>query len=159
MASNDRYSLTRICKYIHPPCSLIHIVVIVTRSRSAVSDPGSSRGPTRLKPGLLKHGCLLILKDPNHVAGAPTAFTRLEVLAARVARRQQEHHSVPQKAHAGPLLVAKIVNILFKLALLRIILRDESNHTLDGVLIHVFEISAVRHIQIMVLIAQVAHYI
>ena len=130
----------------------------MTRSRSAVSDPGSSRGPTRLKPGLLKHGCLLILKDPNHVAGAPTAFTRLEVLAARVARRQQEHHSIPQKAHAA-LCFAKIVNILFKLALLRIILRDESNHTLDGVLIHVFEISAVRHIQIMVLIAQVAHYI
>lgn len=115
----------------------------MTRSRSAVSNPGPSRGPTRLKPGLLKHGGLLILKDPDHVARAPTAFTRLEVLVARVARRQQEHHSIPQKAHSCPLLVTKIVYVLFKLALLCIILRNEGNNTLDGVFVNVFKVSAV----------------
>jgi len=125
----------------------------VTWPRSAAPYPCSAR----LKARLLEHGCLFVLKDPHHVARVFTALTRLEVFAARVAWRQQEHHPVPQEAHARPLLLAEVVDVLFKLALLRIVLGYEGDHALHRVLVHVLKVGAVRHIQIVVLVAQVAH--
>lgn len=150
-----------------PSCSLIHIVVIVTRSRSAVTSSLScslsrSVRPTvsiviRLESRLLGHCSFLVLKDPDHVACAATCITWLEVLETWLAWGQQEHHTVAQKAHASALLLTEIVNVLLELALLSVILRNKGYNTLHRILVHVLKVCAMWHVQIVILVTQVAH--
>lgn len=103
-------------------------------------------------------GCRLgIPENPYHVIAAPALI--LEVPLARFARRQQEHHPVPQEAEACPLLLREVINVFLELPLLSIVLRYKCYDALRWVLLHVLEVGSVTHIQIVVLIRQVSHYV
>ena len=67
---------------------------------------------------------LLIAEDAKHVR--PVAR---EVLAAEVARRQQEHDALVEEGEADPLLPIEVIDVLLEQMLVRIALPHESYHS------------------------------
>jgi hypothetical protein len=121
--------------------SLSYIVVIVTLHA--------------LKTSLLRGGRLRVPKHAHHVAGASALV--FKILAARLPRRQQKHHTVAQKAEARALLLPEVVDVLLELRFLRAVLWHKSNHPSYRVLLNVFEVGPVAHIEVVIFVRNVAH--
>lgn len=109
------------------------------------------------KACLLNHGGLCVPKNANHIVLTLRGLIRLEELVRRSSWRQQKHDPIPQEAQSSPLLFRKVIYVFPELLLLRIVLRYESHNALNGVFLNIFEISSVRNIEIVVLVAQITH--
>jgi len=66
---------------------------------------------------------LLVSENADHVW-----TIALEILSAKLTRREQEHNAFVKKGESDALLLLKVVNVLLKLALIRVTLRHECHN-------------------------------